>query len=84
VVSATFTDAGGTDVATIEVTPASFGPIAAGETESFNVSKTAGSLEPANGCETLECNATYTLTLVLDVGGTEVTAEASAAMDCVF
>lgn len=84
VVSATFSDAGG-DVGTIELTPSSFGAIEDGETLSMMVSKTANSLMPANGCGVVMCNQQYTLTVdfVAD-DGTEISADASAQVDCVF
>lgn len=84
VVSATFSDAGG-DVGTIELTPSSFGPIEDGETLSMMVSKTINSLMPANGCGVVMCNQQYTLTVdfVAD-DGTEISADASGQVDCVF
>lgn len=84
VTSATFFDAGGMQAATIDVMPAAFGPIDGGDSSTFAVNKVANSMMPANGCETLQCNQSYTLELVLDVDGVEVTASDTAQVGCVF
>ena len=84
VTSATLYDGGGVEVATIEVTPADFGPVAPGDSIMVAVTKVPDSLMPASGCEVLECNGSHVLELALDVGGEEVLAEATAMVDCVF
>lgn len=84
VVSATFS-AEGVDVGTIGLTPTTFGPVEGGASQAVAVSKTADSLIPANGCGVLSCNGVYTLRVVLETGeGTEVSADATATVSCVF
>lgn len=84
VTAAAFFDAGGMQVATIDVMPAAFGPIPVGAVDLAMVSKVPGSLMPAAGCEVLACNQSYTLELRLDVDGMEVLASDMATVDCVF
>jgi len=65
--------------------PSSFGPVEDGESLSMMVSKSAGSLMPANGCGVLMCNGDYTLTVdFITDDGTEVSADASGQVACVF
>lgn len=82
--SATFFDAVGAQVATIDVMPAALGPVAAGDSTQTMVTKVADSLVPALGCGVLLCNQSYTLELALDVDGLEVIASDTANVDCVF
>lgn len=82
--SAAFLDAGGAQAATLEITPAAFGPIAPGDSMLTMAGKVPNSLVPANGCETLQCGQSYTLELVLDVDGVEVIAADAAVVGCVF
>lgn len=84
VTSATFLDAGGSQVATLDVSPGAFGPIPAGGSDMAAVSKVPGSLLPAAGCEVLQCDQSYALELVLDVDGVEVVASDAAIVGCVF
>ena len=84
VTSALFVDLGGMPVAAIDVVPAAYGPIPVGGSSMTGVNKVGGSLLPANACETLECGASYTFELTLDVDGTEVIASESLVMGCVF
>lgn len=46
--------------------------------------KVDGSLLPANGCDVVMCDESYTLELALDVDGTEVLVSGSAVVECVF
>jgi hypothetical protein len=84
VTSAAFLDAGGMQVATLDVVPDAFGPIAAGDSSMTMVSKAAASLVPSNGCNVLLCGQAYTLELRLDVDGTEVIASDVGVVGCVF
>ncbi len=84
VVSAAFMVPGGVQVATIDVAPAAFGPVGAGDNLMQAVAKVQDSLMPANGCAVLQCNMDYTLVLTLDVDGTEIVAQDTAPAMCAF
>lgn len=84
VVSATFYDQLDNAVATIEISPSTFGPYDPAEMANEVFTKDANSLDPAMGCNTLLCNQSYTLVVVLDVDGTEISGEATTQVACVF
>ncbi|MCA9706591.1 MAG: hypothetical protein KDK70_12130 [Myxococcales bacterium] len=83
-VSATFVNAGGMDVGTVGLAPMVLGPVPAGESSEIAMNKVGNTLMPALGCGVVQCGQTYTLELVLDVDGQEVTASDSAMVECVF
>ena len=84
VVSATFINAGGMAVGTIDVSPNAFGPIAVGGNSMTVVTKVPNSLTPPNGCGVVQCFQGYSLELELDVDGSPVLVSDTANVDCVF
>ncbi len=83
VLAAAFT-LGEAPLATIEVTPAEFGPVAVGESIMIDVTKVPNSMMPTNGCLLLNCGQRHILELALDVEGTQVLVSDSAVVDCYF
>jgi hypothetical protein len=75
---------GDAEVAQFDIAPSDLGSVDAGAYESVNWNKTMDSLMPANGCETLECGAFYTLEVVVDADGQYAVATEDVVVECAF
>jgi hypothetical protein len=75
---------GGVLVATFDVLPDTFGPIAAGDEGTFGFTKVAGSLDPQNGCGVAACIGIYDVEIVFDVDGEQAVATGQVTVECVF
>lgn len=85
VVSATFLDGADAPLGTFEVSPTNTGVVDEAETVIVAMTKTMGSLDPANGCSVLACDETAKVELVMDADDTGmVTVVGSATVECAY
>ncbi|MBC8066760.1 MAG: hypothetical protein IAG13_00375 [Deltaproteobacteria bacterium] len=74
----------GVEQVSFDLSPASFGPLDAGDMTTANATKVDGTATPQDGCQTLLCGSDYDVEITLDVDGTEIVATTTVTVECAF